>query len=441
MENDLAGRRLGHGRRLAGRGWLVRLELVCPGPARSDDGARLQSVSSDAAKPKIGVIEDAEIHRAAGEYYLRTNKPGCAGKADEQFNTARSFLMNATPGNDRSALLIDLAVAQVELGGNDDEVLKELRKNWDHTQKMVRQTLQYLALDAYLEGLSIVTRALIERGQSARAPNLARSLKNDPESLAVVGLEFIQAGNRESALKLAREALKFYPPTAKPTQDKPLPGAPPSEKPAPDKLPLSPALVALCTSLKSELSRTDFKSVPLPSEDADLQSSLKLLLARAAKEDANPLFRLRLLLATAATAPDSNPSAGPELKAAADLIDKENLVSPWQSCQFVRLALRSDTPLERIDGTVNRIRDGEVKARARLEVLRARLKRQKEKATVEPLKDVDEKAPAQALAREVIARHNASLDKSSAKAVDSWEERFRPFGHAGAALGMQDGRK
>ena len=339
--------------------------------------------------------------------------------------------MNATPGNDRSASSSTWQSPRLNWEGMTTRCWKDLRKSWEHTQKMVRQTLQYLAPDAYLEGLSIVTRALIARGQPAQAPILARSLKNDPESLAVVGLEFIQAGNRESALKLAREALKFYPPTAKPTQDKPLPGAPPSEKPAPDKLPLSPALVALCTSLKSEL----------PSENADLQSSLKLLLARAAKEDANPLFRLRLLLATAATAPDSNPSAGPELRAAADLIDKENFLSPWQSCQFVRLALRSDMPLERIDGTVNRIRDGEVKARARLEVLRARLKRQKEKATVEPLKDVDEKSPAQALAREVIARHNASLDKSSAKAADSWEERFRPFGHAGAALGMQDGRR
>jgi hypothetical protein len=52
---------------------------------------------------------------------------------------------------------------------------------------------------------------------------------------------------------------------------------------------------------------------------------------------------------------------------------------------------------------------------------------------------VDKNAPAHAVAREAVARHNARYAGMRVKAVDAWPETaYRPFGYVGVALGIQD---
>ena len=108
----------------------------------------LQEVSADGLKPKLGKdangLPDAEIHRAAGEYQLRSGKPECVNDAVKHFGFARTLLILSPASSERSALLIDLALAQVDLAGDDADVQKKVRLPWDATQGQLQETLTHL---------------------------------------------------------------------------------------------------------------------------------------------------------------------------------------------------------------------------------------------------------------------------------------------------------
>ena len=86
----------------------------------------------------------------------------------------------------------------------------------------------------------------------------------------------------------------------------------------------------------------------------------------------------------------------------------------------------------------NAIPDVPLRGRAQLEVLRARM--QKGGKVDESAADsVDKDSPAQGVAREWIARHNARLGAAGVKSVNAWQaEAHKPFGFIGVALGLQD---
>src|SRR5262249_19615864 len=82
----------------------------------------------------------AEVNRAAGEYYLNTTRRRCVDKANDCFRTARNLLANSRSLYGDAAL-IDLAVSQVELGGDGKDVDNGERLSWKEAPKELRQTL------------------------------------------------------------------------------------------------------------------------------------------------------------------------------------------------------------------------------------------------------------------------------------------------------------
>src|SRR5262249_44900088 len=90
-------------------------------------------------KPLFRPETQAEVNRAAGEYYLNTNRRRCVDKANDCFRTARQLLANSQSSYERDAALIDLAVSQVELGGDGKDVDNGERLTWKDAPTELRQ--------------------------------------------------------------------------------------------------------------------------------------------------------------------------------------------------------------------------------------------------------------------------------------------------------------
>src|SRR5262249_2762818 len=116
-------------------------------------------------------LDSGEVNRAAGEYWLLADRSESAEEAQKAFVKARSELARVTANDGKAViesglLLIDLALAQVDLGGNDKQITKGRRLKWDAVQNEVRQTLDSIrAKEARMEGLRQVSRKLITRGE------------------------------------------------------------------------------------------------------------------------------------------------------------------------------------------------------------------------------------------------------------------------------------
>jgi hypothetical protein len=112
---------------------------------------------------------------------------------------------------------------------------------------------------------------------------------------------------------------------------------------------------------------------------------------------------------------------------------------PWLLYRLVRLGVRVGKT-DKVKGVPPLIGDAGLRGRALLELLRAELAAnggKGETSQADPLKDL----PAYPLALEAIARHNAQLDGGTLSAVGEWPENVRPYGQAGAAVGVQDAKK
>ena len=434
----------------------------------------LTAVAGDAEERNLRRETVAEVHRAAGEFCLRRDKPTAAEEAQKHFWEARSQLLKADPTPERDALLIDLALAQADLGGDESDVKKGKRIPWNKAQEDVRQTLELIRLnapkqeaghDAIVEGLRAVARKLIVKGQAPAAAVLAIQLNpvprrteppapapdpmdppkelpvpqvpqvpsatlDWPESVAVVGWELLRAGQKAEAERLADYGLAFY---VSPEQD-PLALPPP---------PVAPTLVALCLSLDNK--RDPPRSAP--DATAGGQALAEALAGNADKargllekmSKASPL-RLRALVNVAAEALDGKAADTPDLDAAlaqAEADARTRRFAYWPVYRLIQSAARAGAAEEKVQRLSDLLNNTPLSGRGHLEQLRARLAGAKQKADeawLDPLKNTS----AEGLAREAFARHNARYDSGTAKQVDGWEEPLRPFGHVGFALGLQD---
>ena len=405
----------------------------------------------------------AEVHRLAGLYYLKADK---ADLARSQFQSARERITKveseSLSGHD--LMLIDLAVAQVGLGGGKAEVIGGVRLDWDKVQDHLRQTLTKLkSLEAKREAMHAVSRVLIARGEGLRAVALAGIFPEDkPELEAVAGLELLRADKKTEAEAAANSAQQGStpspapsapPPPSAPAQPAPVPGVPDQAPKPPAAPPVPPALIALWYAL-DQPAKARVKA-PAVSDGPVALAAYQLgtiqgfaYLAKwpqvqaLVKDLATNALKVQGLVDAAEIAVDAKQleDAKPLLEEAAKLAEAEQgkEISPWTLWRLARLSAKAGLT-EAATATARIIVDPALRQQAFVDML----------PPSTPADDVgkalgetvDRNSTAYALALYAASRNQASHGAAGplAKAIETWEpEKVRPFGYLGLALGLQE---
>ncbi len=203
--------------------WIVRYSLWCAGgvvalllvifgylkwrDSRAERGTEtaLAYAESDAGKTELGPAGRSALYRLAGEYALRAGRPDSGKRACALFEKGLQAATETPRGTERDALLLDLARAEVELGGKPEDVDAGRKAPWEDVQKDLRATLGNMQeSEPKREALRTVARRLAEQNEGARATALANSLfssanEEKGEALGAVGLELWAAGKKDQA--------------------------------------------------------------------------------------------------------------------------------------------------------------------------------------------------------------------------------------------------
>jgi hypothetical protein len=403
-------------------------------------GRMLQEALAFASSPEAQPPTQAALSMAAGEYYLRTRTDRPAVNANNQFGKAFTTLRAASKGEERDALLADLALAQVELGGDKAEIDKDRAIPWEKTQQLLLASLREIHhAEARSQALRAVSQRLLERGQSARVLPLthqvyaagdAEQTADKAAALAVIGLEFLKANDRASAEKAADEALQLYPKDAKPPT------------------PLRAEVVALALVL-------DKKNVPPAGEEAEDKGNEHIgkveALARkgeweaarkqAAKDELGEVVQFRARLAVAAAAVDAKLSDAEDIEAVLKTAEGKVGGKPelsWSMLRLIQLVLQTSVPAERVQTVADKIGSSALRGRAQLAVFRARLAPSKQAVEESAADKIDANSLARALAAQELARHNTHWGANYGSVVQSWPQPRKAFGSLGIVLGLQD---
>lgn len=423
---------------LMGRHWWVH---------RAADravGEALTYASTSEATPLV----QAAVAIGAGEYYRNDDRTvdghGPAARANNQLGRALTTLRSAPKSDERDAVLSDLALAMVELGGSQEEAFADLRLTWDEVQKRLVATLADIANgEARLQTLRRVARRLLERGQSARVlpltnqvypPSDAKKSADKAAALAEIGLVFLRADDKPSAEHAVQAALQLYPKDAK------------SKAP-----PLRAEVVALAYVL-------EMKNAPAPgkAEDDKANEHIGKIAAlarrgqwgearkRASGQEFDAMVQFRAWLALAAAAVDVQAADTTDIEAAMKLAEGALRNKPelsWSLLRLTRLALAAGMPRERVQEFADKIGNPTVRGRAQLAVFQADLAQAKQPVEDAAADKIEAKSLARALAAQALARHNTRLDAKYAAVVQGWTQPQRAFGSLGVALGLEDREK
>jgi hypothetical protein len=398
----------------------------------------LDYAASDKGREALGSLGQGALHLGVGEYHLRSKRPDCANLAREHFGLALTGL-RAGGGTERDALLGELALVQLELGGAGEELEDGQKLAWNDVQRAVRSALTSIAnREARLDAVRNVLRGLLARGQGERVLPLTAQVYAAPgadrqEGLAAAGLEFLGAGRAADAEKALQQALE------------------PFREPEPPEW--RPAVVALHAALKGEgpvgpKSPKDLRKPKGVNELEDYAGGLAEGLARAGKwkeareaadEPRAVAAKVRGLLALAEVAAETKKGEMTDAEAALRLLggldsrSRRNLTWP-----LLRLARRADSGLseEQRQALVGAVPNAGLRAWGQLVLLRERLASGKETADVALTDKIDPQSLSFLVAREELARHNVRRDGGWADTVDKWEENPRAFGSVGVARGL-----
>jgi hypothetical protein len=437
---------------VAGSLWFFRLAEVKWTKAKAFNRAEELAKSQD-----LDLLSAAEVYRGMGAFQRRAEQSregkDSADLTRDLFGEARAKL-SAEPKEtpERDAQLIDLALEQIDLGGDQQQVIKRTRLRWDDIARELRQTLQQVrSPQARLEGLREVESKLIRLGQDAIAVNLPGSVLdlNDSDRAEALGrLGLLLLDQKEQAATQETNARQAF--TGK--------------KDAKGK-PVAPAASWIALNLALGRNETKEAAPPPEGDGPDVPLSIRIGYAwgwaylgqienarKLAKAEGPAGHQFQAYLAIAEAQVHKKADAKQDLEAAANLIElalkeKESELSPWLVLRLVRLSLRADDPEmaaqfadpEMAAQFADRIPDSGLRSRAQVVVKLSSLQ-----PDMEALTAAAQQKPVCPYALLTLARHNARYGSSSAvlKMVDSWEDdALRPLGYIGVALGMQDSEK
>jgi hypothetical protein len=410
--------------------------------------------AADRAKPKPA--QQAAVFRGAGEFYVNVKQ---APKAMEYFGKSRGAfggpVDDKAPADlERDTVLTELALAMVELGGNDNEVRDKYRLDWDDVTKSIRQTLLMLSCDESKQAaMREVGRKLLAHDQQGAAIQLTSELAAAAaQKQAPAETQDGQPGddNGEGAKK----------PDAK--KDKARAGPVPR---------LAAQRVGLLLALKDTKAATDVLAAPSRKEkeltiedpvvrlvyaegrarEGNFSEAQKI--ARAKPDGADTaLDRLEASLAVAAVAlgEKANAEARSNLDDALkilhgkDLKKDERAKKPALLLQAARLAARLDLRDE-VKKIAALMPDRATKSLALLELVTVQLETSSSPVPAAVVEEagMDKESLAYGLALEKVARHNTRLgQRSDALALgDDADDRLKAFVYVGVAQGMSDPRK
>ncbi len=423
--------------------WIVRYSLWSAGgvaalllvvfgylkwrDSRAEQGAEtaLTYAESDAGKTELGPAGRSALYRLAGQFALRAGRPDSGKRARALFEKGLQAATEALRGTERDALLQDLALAEVELGGKPEDVDAGRKAPWEDVQKDLRATLGDIQeSEPKREALRTVARRLAEQNEGARTTALANSLfssanEEKGEALGAVGLELWAAGKKDQAGGVWNQLKPLYA-----AKDK---GRPP----------LAPAAVALAVVLDQPPPEPAKKSA----EDAAnaLVGRLEGLAQMKKWDEARAilpalqgeaLLRARVALAAADL---DDPKAGNTTDVTTAFMAQAEPASPWLLLRLARLGGPGKIAPDSIRQVAARIADPALRGRAQLAALQARLVDPKQAGDPKLMDAVEPKTVAAWLARAEWARHNLG----SAGLVKGWDGPDRAFGLIGLALGEQ----
>lgn len=358
---------------------------------------------------KLSPEVTAEVFRGAGEIHARKSQ---AVKARTFFRKALAQFPTdpAKVSPDDDLCLIELALAQVELGGNEKDAIAGERIEWKDLEKDLGTTLGRIRSDeARVMGLRAVASRLLKQGQGPLAVGLANKL--NPAVGGKADGSLIQS--QWVAIVLAQGKAELV---AK-------------QVPAPDPTGEIVDVIARCGYAEGKARK------------GDLDAALKIAEAPGAAE--GRLFAAVGVADLLQDSPGEASKAVPFIGAAGKVINEEmkgNPVPPWPRYQLARAYARAGNLENASELLKPRVgedkRWSELKNWAQLEIVRGRLAKLAEAAGAslpEEVKDKD--SPARALAFEACARHNTRLGYQ-ADVRDELEKNQDPRIKALLLLGM-----
>lgn len=403
-----------------------------------------ENAAAAAAKSggKTGLRKEAiaEIHRAAGEWYLRSDRRDAYPQALRAFRDARALLGGSSRANsDADALLVELAFSELLLVGHPDEPPEDPRDRSDKDNPRTRLRDVLGAITSHetkaFAGRE-VCRRLVERGHTGPARVVMLDLPGTSdewriEAHGVTGMELL-ARDPVGAEKLLKRGLD---------RAAPVPAGSKRQQ-------VTQAIVALCVRMqKPEL----LQGLPEAkggekSADSDVKQGFAVGLALQGdrQEGLNRLkglstsMKVPAMMETAAALPSAE--AKPFIEAAMDVAENE-LKGRIPSGTLARLAFSGVRCglTERAGKIAAVVNDPGLRGWAQLQVLRASLDAMPAAVPDAKADEVEKQSVCWLLARVEVARHNARFNaKGTRAAALAGEEALRPFGLVGYALGVQD---
>jgi DNA-directed RNA polymerase subunit RPC12/RpoP len=421
----------------------------------ASDFAKVDAKSPKERKEEVALFT-AVMHLASAEYALRHNDYKQLSVAMDQYRDALTILRPLTSPT-RNALVAELALSQLALGGTEEQARNQVRIRWmpdpnlkttptartptvyEELRNVLGMLQQSSDFDFRAHFARRLTRELVKIGHPEIAeviPLALFKLDEQPEARAIVALELhranvpgVPAATAESLAKLGPDLAKANP---RPASAQMLFAALNTPN-APTVLPAPQA-----TGVVSDDVRFAYTGVALA------QKKPAEALAMAQREG-RPNEKLRSLVLCADWMDDPSPA----LDAAYSLVAgnktaKDAKLPPHQILRLAQIAAekgKHDLASKLADG----LPDAGMRAWILGDALRVRLaaapaEKGDESWMELPAKDTDYRA-GHAWGRLWLARQNARISGNrgeQVKIVSEWPTPFHFFGKAGVALGLQD---